>query len=59
MAHTINEMMWLKTLMWEYDFQKDGPMPMYYDNQVAIYITNNPVLYERTKHVKVNGHLFC
>ena len=49
MAHTTCEMMWLKTLLGEHEFSEDGPMPMYCDNHVAIYIPNNPVFHERTK----------
>jgi len=32
MTHTICEMMWLKSLLWELGYSVDGPMPMYCDN---------------------------
>jgi len=38
-------------------FRQPGPMPMFYDNQSAIYIVNNLVFHERTKHIVVDCHL--
>ena len=49
MAHTTCEMMWLKNLLLEFDFRHLGPMPMFCDNQSAIYITQNQEFHERTK----------
>ena len=34
----------------------DGPMPMYCNNQVVIYIASNPFFHERTKHTEMNCH---
>ena len=29
---------------------------MYYDNQAAMYITNNHIFHEQTKHIEVDYH---
>ena len=60
-CHTTCEMMWLKTLMietlmTEFGFLETGLMPMHWDNQVAIYIANNPIFHEKTKHIEVDCH---
>ena len=34
----------------------DGPMFMYCDNQIAIYMASNSFFLERTKHVGVDYH---
>jgi len=55
MVYTSCEMMRLKNL--ELGFRHHGPMPMFCDNQTAIYIAQNPVFHERTKHIEVDYHL--
>ena len=32
-------------------------MNLYYDNRAAIQMAQNPVQFDRTKHVKINRHL--
>ena len=56
MAQTACEMMWLHSLLIDMDLPIDVLMSMYCNNQVAIYITNNPTFYERTKHIEVDYH---
>ena len=45
-----------KNLLMEFDFRHPGPMPMHCDNQSVIYIAQNPVFYERTKHIEIDCH---
>ena len=56
MAQAACEMMWLRSLLTDLDFPIAVPIPMYYDNQTAIYIANNLTFYERTKHIEVDCH---
>ena len=51
MVHT-SEIMWLKNLLLEFGFRHLGPMPIFCDNQSAIYIAQNQEFHERTKHIK-------
>ena len=54
--HTACEMIWLKNLLMDLGFRQPGPMPMHCDNQSAIYIAQNPIFHERTKHIEVDCH---
>ena len=56
MTHTVYELMSLKFLLLELVFSVEGLMPMYYDNRATIYIANNPISHERTKHIEVDCH---
>ena len=56
MAHTACKIVWLKNLLMELGFRQPGPMPMDCDNQSAIYIAQNLVFHERTKHIKIDCH---
>ena len=48
------ELIWLKQLLQELKFGKDGQMTLMCDNQAALHITSNPVFHEMTKHIKVD-----
>ena len=50
------ELIWLKQLLQELRFGKDGQMTLVCDNQEALHIAYNPVFHERTKHIKVDCH---
>ena len=56
MIHTTCEMVWLKNLLMKLGFRKPGLMPMHCDNQSAIYIAQNLVFHERTKHIEIDCH---
>jgi len=55
MAHTACEMVWLKNLLMELGFRQPGH-DMHCDNQFGIYIVQNPVFYEKTKHIEMDCH---
>jgi len=57
MTHTTSEMMWLKNQSFKFGFRHLGPMPMFCDNESAIYIAQNQEFHERTKHIDVECHL--
>jgi len=46
-----------ENLLLEFDFSHFGSMPMFCDNQFAIYIAQNQEFHERTKHIEINCHL--
>lgn len=56
MALTTTELIGVKNLLGELGFTYNEPLPMHCDNQAAIYIANNPVFHERTKHIEVDCH---
>ena len=55
MAHTVCELMWIRSILIEIGFPYE-PMSMYCVNQTAIYIASNPVFHEKTKHIEVDYH---
>lgn len=56
MVQTTREMKWLKSLLTEFDFTVQLPMPMHCDNQTVIFIANNPIFNEQTKHIEIHCH---
>lgn len=49
-------MLWIKRLLEELKASNPLPMKVYCDNKTAISIAHNPVLHDRTKHLKVDKH---
>ena len=56
MALATCELIWLKQLLHELRFRKDGQMTLVCDNQAALHIAYNLVFHERTKHIEVDYH---
>ena len=56
MAFACCEIIWLKALLKDFMIKTDEPIRLFCDNQSAIYLTKNPILHERTKHIEVDCH---
>ncbi|KAL9437525.1 hypothetical protein AB3S75_023399 [Citrus x aurantiifolia] len=50
------ELQWLKALFADLGHLQHDPMIVYCDNQSALYIAENPVYHERTKHIELDCH---
>ena len=50
------ELIWLKQLLQELRFGKDGQMTLVCNNQVTLHIAFHPVFHRRTKHIEVDCH---
>ena len=50
------ELMWIKQFLQELRFCEVAQMKLYCDNQAALHISSNPVIHERTKHIKIDCH---
>ncbi|MFV0960694.1 Ty1/Copia family ribonuclease HI, partial [Klebsiella pneumoniae] len=56
MAQTAAEIVWIKSMLEWLGIFVPRPIHMWCDNLAAIYIANNPVFHERTKHIEVDCH---
>jgi len=54
MTLSLCEMLWLKYLLKELRVLRNKAMMLYCDNITAINIANNPVQFDRTKHVEID-----
>lgn len=57
MADTCCEIIWLIALLKDLGVSPQLPEPFHCDSQSAIYIANNPVFHERTKHIEIDCHI--
>ena len=56
MAYTSCELIWIRSLLSEMGVVSSRSKVMHCNNQAAMYITNNHVFHERTKHIEVDSH---
>ena len=56
MVHGGCELLWIKRVMRDLGFEVRESMNLHCYNQTTMIIANNPVLHDRTKHVKVDRH---
>lgn len=57
MADVCFELTWLISLLSEMQIDSLTHVPLFCDNQSALYIVFNPVFHERTKHIEIDCHL--
>ncbi|CAI7854451.1 unnamed protein product [Closterium sp. NIES-54] len=50
------EAIWLRSLLAEMHVGDGGAIPLLCDNEAAVSLAHNPVLHQRTKHIKVAWH---
>jgi lactam utilization protein B len=58
MALALCEMMWLKGLLKELRVLKNETILLHCDNVAAINIVNNPVQFDRMKHVEIDRFFY-
>ncbi|XP_021740132.1 uncharacterized protein LOC110706521 [Chenopodium quinoa] len=56
MNATTCELKWLKRLLGDLGVRHENEMHLYCDSQSALYIAQNPVFHERTKHIELDCH---
>ncbi|KAK6119428.1 hypothetical protein DH2020_046828 [Rehmannia glutinosa] len=57
MSQTVCELLWLSYIAADLQVQDTLPIPLWRDNQAALYIVANPVFHERTNHLEINCHI--
>lgn len=53
-APIVFELLWLSYVLDDLKVKISYPIQLYCDNQTSIHILENPVLYERTKHINID-----
>ena len=56
MVHGVCKLLWIKRILRDLGIGVISPMQLYWDNQAAVKIANNPVQHDRTKHVDIDRH---
>ncbi|KAK6148264.1 hypothetical protein DH2020_019176 [Rehmannia glutinosa] len=57
MSQTVCELLWISYLATDFQIPPSLPIPLWCDNQAALYIVENPVFHKRTKHLEIDCHL--
>jgi hypothetical protein len=55
-AHAVAECCWLRQLLQELHLPLQSATVVFCDNVSAVYMTANPVLHRRTKHIEIDIH---
>ena len=55
---TTCKLKWLKRILSSFNVIHTTPMLLHCDSQAALHISQNPIFYDRTKHIEVDCHLF-
>ena len=55
-ANATAELMWLQLLLTDLGFPLTTPLTLWCNNVGAIYLSSNPVLHARTKHIESDFH---
>nr|GEV41856.1 ribonuclease H-like domain-containing protein [Tanacetum cinerariifolium] len=55
-ANVVAETCWLRNLLRELHKPLSSATLVYYDNVSVVYLSSNPVQYQRTKHIEINMH---
>jgi len=56
MSAAVSEVKWLQNLLESMTGNNNKPTTMFEDNKSAIFLTKNPVLHRRSKHIEVKYH---
>lgn len=56
MAAALRELKWLNRLLGDLGVEHTMPMELFCDSKSALYIAQNPVFHERTKHIEADCH---
>lgn len=55
-AEAAREMVWVRSLLEEVGARGMTALRLYEDNEAAIFLTNNPAVTERSKHIRIRWH---
>jgi len=56
MSATTSELEWISYILHDLHVPSSLPYTLHCDNKVAIYIADNPIFHEKTKHIRIDCH---